>query len=88
LYGGSGGDVLFGDSDPDAPPFTKGTYGNDSCMAGQTFIDAQQFGQMAGEVRYDAATGLVSGDLDGDGHADYSIELRGSVDLTGVDLIL
>lgn len=41
------------------------------------FIGAAAFGRVAGQLR--VADGIVSGDTDGDGVADFQIELRGSV---------
>ena len=56
--------------------------------AGQTFIGAAGFGHVAGQARYDGASGLLTGDLNGDGVADYAIELTNLAALTGTDLIL
>ena len=57
-------------------------------QAGQTFIGAAGFGNVAGQVRYDVASGLLSGDLNGDGVADYVIELTNLAAITAADLIL
>ena len=57
-------------------------------QAGQVFIGATGFGNVAGELRYDVASGLLSGDLDGDGAADYVIELTNHAAITAGDLIL
>ena len=57
-------------------------------QAGQTFIGAAGFGNVAGQVRYDGASGLLSGDLNGDGAADYVIELTNHAPITAADLIL
>ena len=55
---------------------------------GQVFIGAAGFTNTAGKVRYDVATGLLTGDLNGDGVADYAIELTNLAAITGVDLIV
>ena len=54
------------------------------------FIGTAAFGRHAGEVRSASlgATTLVSGDVDGDGAADFSILLRGALTLQGNDFIL
>ena len=54
-----------------------------------TFIDAQQFHNIAGELRaVDTASGtLLSGDVDGDGQADFSIFVAGVTGLTAADLL-
>ena len=57
-------------------------------QAGQVFIGATGFGNVAGELRYDVASGLLSGDLNGDGAADYVIELTNHAAITAGDLIL
>ena len=57
-------------------------------QAGQVFIGTDGFHNVAGELRYDLASGLLSGDLDGDGAADYVIELTNHAAITAGDLIL
>ena len=57
-------------------------------QAGQAFIGAAGFSNLAGQVRYDVASGLLTGDLNGDGVADYAIELTNHAAITGADLIL
>ncbi|MDR5653758.1 calcium-binding protein [Ruixingdingia sedimenti] len=54
---------------------------------GLSFIGAAAFTGRAGEIRY-TRNGLVQGDLDGDGLADFSIELTGRPALTAADFIL
>jgi len=54
--------------------------------AGQVFIDGQRFHGVAGEIRY--AKGILAGDTDGDGTADYQIVLAGSPLLVADDLLL
>lgn len=68
------------------------TIGNDAFV----FIRKAAFGKHAGELRYEnvdlAGTAkdytLLTGDTNGDGLADFSIELSGLIQLTGVDFIL
>ena len=68
--------------------FTSGTDTIDLhlIVAGQVFIGAAAFGHVAGQVRYSG--GIVAGDTDGNGSADYMIGLQGTPVLTGADLIL
>jgi len=40
-----------------------------------TFIGAAQFSNKAGQLRYDAATSTLSGDVNGDGIADFSLNI-------------
>lgn len=53
-------------------------------MAGGSFIGAAGFGGHAGEVRYQA--GILSGDRDGNGSADWAIVLTGDPVVDGGDL--
>ncbi|WP_198836303.1 calcium-binding protein [Paracoccus sp. IB05] len=54
-----------------------------------TFIGNTAFSGTAGELRYDRATWLVTGDTDGDGLADFSIVLaHGPTGITATDFIL
>jgi Ca2+-binding RTX toxin-like protein len=53
---------------------------------GQLFIGGTRFQGLAGEVRYQAATGILSGDLSGDGRADWAILLSGAPALTAADI--
>lgn len=50
------------------------------------FIGSSAFGNVAGQLRY--ANGVVEGDVDGDGIADFSIQLQGRVNLSAADFIL
>lgn len=50
------------------------------------FIGSAAFSQTAGELRY--ANGFVRGDVDGDGAADFVIELSGAPVLTAGDFVL
>jgi len=55
------------------------------------FIGQAQFSQTVGELRFDVSDPdrtLVEGDADGDGLADFIIELTGSHVLTSMDFIL
>ena len=51
------------------------------------FIDTEAFSGAAGELRYEADGGftLVQGDVDGDGSADFEIELTGNIALRAGD---
>lgn len=53
-----------------------------------TFIDAAAFGKHAGELRYDQSAGLLSGDVNGDGKADFTVHLGAGTTLLGTDIIL
>ncbi len=55
-----------------------------------TFIGGHRFSGTAGELRvaHVGADTFVSGDTDGDGHADFSIHLQGTVDLVANDFVL
>ena len=50
------------------------------------FIEADAFSGTAGELRY--ASGVVRGDVDGDGTADFAIEVRNSPVLIADDFLL
>ena len=56
--------------------------------SGQLFIDEAAFGSIAGQVRFDAASHLLQGNVNGDGIADYEIVLDQLGALAGSDLIL
>ena len=51
------------------------------------FIDTEAFSGAAGELRYETDGGftLVQGDVDGDGSADFEIELTGNIALRAGD---
>jgi serralysin len=51
-----------------------------------TFIGSAGFSNTAGELRFE--NGVVSGDVDGDGNADFQIEVKGVNSLQGSDFIL
>ena len=55
-----------------------------------TFIGAQSFHGLAGELHYAATAGgvIVSGDVNGDGIADFSIAVQGVTSLVATDFIL
>ncbi|MDR5655122.1 calcium-binding protein [Ruixingdingia sedimenti] len=55
---------------------------------GLSFIGSAAFSGTAGQVRYHQGTSLVQGDLDGDGVADFAIEVTGSLALTAADFLL
>lgn len=54
------------------------------------FIDTQAFHKAAGELRYEIKSGdtFISGDINGDGKADFSIALDVSLVMKGTDFIL
>lgn len=64
----------------------SGTETNDGFL----FIDDHAFGKQAGELRAVVSGGntLVSGDVDGNGKADFSILLKGIVELHATDFVL
>jgi Ca2+-binding RTX toxin-like protein len=53
-----------------------------------TFIGSAQFSNKAGQLRYDAATSTLSGDVNGDGIADFSLKLVLLGTLDSSDFIL
>jgi Ca2+-binding RTX toxin-like protein len=55
-----------------------------------TFIGTQEFHDKAGEVRYEQKSGdtLLTGDIDGDGKADFAIQIQGTIDLKAGDFLL
>ena len=55
-------------------------------QAGQVFIGVAGFSGVAGQLRYEG--GLLSGDLNGDQLADFTLQLDTSPALSGTDLIL
>ncbi|MDR5655115.1 calcium-binding protein [Ruixingdingia sedimenti] len=57
-------------------------------LDGMTFIGQAAFSGQAGEIRYNRGTRLVQGDLDGDGVADFAIEVISASSLMAADFIL
>ncbi|WP_408591578.1 M10 family metallopeptidase C-terminal domain-containing protein [Novosphingobium sp.] len=55
-----------------------------------TYIGAAAFGKHAGELRYvvSAGVGLLSGDIDGNGTADFAIRIDGGPALVAADIVL
>ena len=51
------------------------------------FLGAELFTGTAGELRYNA-NGILMGDVDGDGNADFHIELKGVPTVAAADLLL
>ncbi len=51
-----------------------------------TFIGGDAFNERAGELRF--KSGIVSGDINGDGRADFQIEVRGESNLVKADFLL
>jgi hypothetical protein len=68
--------------------------GNDtidlSAISGLSFIGTGAFSNTAGELRYEqeGANTLLLGDVDGDGTADFALELNGVIAIAGSDLSL
>ncbi|MDR5653661.1 calcium-binding protein [Ruixingdingia sedimenti] len=54
---------------------------------GMAFIGTGGFTGVAGQVRFNVAQGSVMGDLDGDGVADFAIELTGVASVAAADFI-
>lgn len=99
MTGGTGADTFFFATAVEAglattrDVITDFTSGQDrlnlaKIAPGQTFIGTAGFSHTAGEIRYDALRGTLSGDLNGDRTADWQIFLQGAPTLTGTDLIL
>ncbi|MDR5651052.1 calcium-binding protein [Ruixingdingia sedimenti] len=57
-------------------------------QAGLSFIGTAGFTGVAGQVRFNTAQGLVMGDLNGDGAADFAIEVTGVTGLLASDFVL
>jgi Ca2+-binding RTX toxin-like protein len=53
-----------------------------------TFIGSAQFHHKVGELRYDAASGILSGDVNGDGIADFSLKITLTGTLDSSDFII
>lgn len=99
LYGGSGADTFVYNAASDAGTLTThdiirdfkaGTDHIDfhAFMAGGHFIGSASFVADEGpSVRYVKSTGLVIGDVDGDGVADFAIKLSNHAALTESDFI-
>jgi Ca2+-binding RTX toxin-like protein len=47
-----------------------------------TYVGAKTFSQTAGELRFDAATHALSGDIDGDGYAEFTLNLIDTTSLS------
>ena len=59
-----------------------------SLIAGLDFIAGAAFSNVAGQLRYDAASRQLQGDTDGNGVANFTLVLDGVASLTAGDLIL
>lgn len=98
LSGGSGSDVfLFGSAaeSPTGSPdqvldFASGDQIDVSGLGGLTFIGTRDFSGNAAELHYEKYRDytLVEADVDGDGLADFQLELVGRQQLTSADFIL
>lgn len=97
LYGGAGDDMLFGETGADA------FYGGDrielsrcdaditqGCKQAFSFVGDAGLTGTAGELGYIHQGGntIVQADVDGDGAADFEIELTGIMDLTAGDILI
>lgn len=58
-----------------------------SFMAGGSFVANAALGGTAKLVNYVAATGLISGDVDGNGSADWTLHIRANTVLTAADFV-
>ena len=95
LRGGADADVFVFSAAGDTPltnpdriaDFSHGTDHIDlsGFMAGGSFIGGAVFGG-ANEVRYQATTGLLSGDVNGDGVADWAVQLAGNPVVSAGDI--
>ncbi len=56
-------------------------------VAGGEFIGGAAFEDVAGQVRYTKSTGILQGDIDGDGKVDFEIEIANEAVLTSADFI-
>jgi len=54
----------------------------------QAFKLVNAFNNHAGQALYDANTHMLQGDVNGDGHADFAIEIIGVAKLAAADILL
>ncbi|WP_189411968.1 calcium-binding protein [Neogemmobacter tilapiae] len=103
IFGGKGKDLLSGNGGADDFIFTsaaeaKGDRITDfqrgvddlnlrAFMKGGAFISGQAFSGEEDQVRYVKATGLLQGDVNGDGRADWSLTIVNKVALSAADFI-
>ena len=57
-------------------------------QSGMTFIGAEAFSNVAGQIRYSAATGIIALDTDGDSIADFQLQLTNLAALTAASFVL
>ena len=99
LTGGTGADIFVFATAADAGDGTNRDFiadfesGTDlvdlsGFMAGSGFIGAAAFGGQAAQLRYDPATGLLTGDTNGDMVVDFSIRLAVNLTLAADDFVL
>ena len=63
----------------------------DSTLGGNqtfTYLGSGAFTNLAGQLRYSTANGLLQGDVDGDGLADFVVEFQNFTALLASDMIL
>ena len=89
LYGGTGADTFQFHNLETHDQIMDFATGKDhidvSAFGFSSFMDNAAFDGTAGELRYDS--GVLSGDLNGDGHADFAVTVHGT-DVHAGDLIL
>jgi serralysin len=99
LMGGTGGDTFIFTSASDTPAGIARDVIRDfnaaedyidlsAIQAGQTFSGGLSFGNVAGQIRYSSATGLLQGDTEGNGTANYEIKIGIGTPIAPLDLIL
>jgi len=95
LEGGGGGDLFIftdvnemdkGNEADIIEDFENGDRIDLSGAGSFTYINDQNFGNVAGELRFE--DGLLQGDVDGDGNADFEIKVKGVNALQDSDFVL
>jgi RTX calcium-binding nonapeptide repeat (4 copies) len=103
IFGGAGRDSLNGNGGADDFVFATAAEARGDTIGGFThladdinldafmnngrFIGARVFSDTRGEVRYVRETGLLQGDVNGDGRADWSMTIANKAQLTGADFL-
>jgi Ca2+-binding RTX toxin-like protein len=83
---GDGCDFIYGFSAKQKDRIDLARIDADATRSGNqafSFVGAKEFGGKAGELRYEKVSGYtwVEGDVDGDGIADFSLALKGSLNV-------